>query len=92
MKVEVAWVGREGSTCVTLELAPGARVADALAASGLLRRSDLPAEPLVCALYGRTVTAERPLVDGVRVEITRPLVADPATRRRLATKKVRGPR
>lgn len=90
MKIEVAWVGPEGGTCVTLVLEAGARVADAVAASGFLDRSDLPADRLACAVYGRAVTAERPLVDGDRVEITRPLVADPATHRRLAASKRRG--
>lgn len=86
----MAWVGDAFSACVALDLARGARVADAVTASRLLERVGLPADELAYAVFGRTAAADRPLADGDRVEITRPLVADPATRRRCLAKGGRG--
>ena len=90
MRVEVAWVGGGSSACIALDLERGACVADAVAASGLLARASQLCDELAYAVYGRPVEPDRPLVEGDRVEITRPLVADPATRRRLVAKAGRG--
>ncbi|HEX7328499.1 MAG TPA: RnfH family protein [Casimicrobiaceae bacterium] len=89
MKVEVACVGGDFSACIGLDLPRGARVADAVEASGLLSRVGLAEHDLAYAVYGRPVAASRPLVEGDRVEITLPLVCDPATRRRALAKTVR---
>lgn len=61
-----------------LELAEGATVRTALAAAGL-------AAPHGAGIFGRRVPLDTPLADGDRVEIYRPLSADPkAARRRRA--------
>ena len=86
MKVEVAYVGANFSACIALDLPCGARVADAVAASGFLSRDGLAERNVAYAVYGRLVAPSRPLADGDRVEITRPLVCDPATRRRALAK------
>ena len=67
-----------------LQLPPGTTVADAVRASGL------PLEGIAgYAVFGERVTAETPLRDGDRVELLRPLLADPkdARRRRAATQR-----
>ena len=83
MKVEVirAWPRRFES--VWLELSDGATVADALAASGW---QDDP-EIIACAVFGVRATGETGLREGDRVELLRPLQADPkdARRRRAQT-------
>lgn len=82
MRVEVVYALPEGARCVTLELAPGARVRDALEASGLEFR-DRPV-----GVFGKRVPLEHALADGDRVEIYRPLAVDPKeARRRRARKK-----
>lgn len=66
---------------VTLELDPGATVADAVAASGL------PLDGIDgYAVYGVRAASAQALRDGDRVELLRPLVVDPkeARRRRAA--------
>jgi len=63
-------------------LAPGATVADAVAASGLINRFELKPSVLAYAIFGQRVRAETPLADGDRVELLRPLVADPKDARR----------
>ena len=59
----------------------GATVADAVAARGLVALLGLPPE-IAFAIHGQRAAPETPLRAGDRVEITRPLVADPKTARR----------
>ena len=67
---------------VDVVVAPGATVVDAVAASGLIVRFELKASMLAYAIFGQRVRGETPLADGDRVEILRPLVADPKEARR----------
>lgn len=81
MKVEVVYALPDGARCVTLELAAGARVRDALAASGFEMNNPV-------GIFGKRVPLEHPLCDGDRVEIYRPLAIDPKeARRRRARRK-----
>ncbi|MGA8032583.1 MAG: RnfH family protein [Casimicrobiaceae bacterium] len=84
MRVEVAYAGPGFEALVDVLLEEGARVADAVARSGLLERVPEPAGDLVCAIFGRRVDAGSPLADGDRVELTRPLRCDPRLARRRA--------
>jgi putative ubiquitin-RnfH superfamily antitoxin RatB of RatAB toxin-antitoxin module len=69
---------------VDLELAGGACVGDAVAASGLLQRLDgTPLDALDLGVFNRRCSAERLLQDGDRVEIYRPLRIDPKDARHL---------
>jgi len=68
---------------IPLRLPRGATVSDALAQSGLAAlhpELDVAAAPV--GIFGRRVESKRALADGDRVEIYRPLVADPKTARR----------
>ena len=67
---------------VTLELPPGTTVAEAAARSGLPARHALAPSALGFAIFGQRARADTPLADGDRVELTRPLVADPKAQRR----------
>ena len=68
---------------VTVTLQPGARVADAISASGLLRDfSDTDIAGMPVGIWGRLVERENPVQDGDRVEIYRPLERDPREARR----------
>ena len=83
--VEVALAGPERQTVLRVELPEGSTVADALAASGL------EAAPGRVGVYGKVVPAGTPLREGDRVEIYRPLRADPKElrRERAAKKRVK---
>lgn len=75
------------ATEVELRLAPGATVAEALAASGLAAlqpQIDIARSPV--GIFGRRVARDRVLADGDRVEVYRPLVADPKDARRRRVK------
>ncbi len=78
MKVEVvmAWPRRYES--VTVDLADGAAVADALAAAGWTDREDVDGY----AVFGLKATVATLLVEGDRVELLRPLQIDPMEARR----------
>ena len=88
LKVEVVYALPGAQAIVVVELKPGATVADAIEESGLPgRHASLRTESRAVGIHGRVVTPEHPIADGDRVEIYRPLLADPMTaRRRRATK------
>ena len=68
---------------VALELGPHASVREAVESSGILRRhSELDGGNLRLGIFGKQVRPEQLLRDGDRVEILRPLAADPKEARR----------
>jgi putative ubiquitin-RnfH superfamily antitoxin RatB of RatAB toxin-antitoxin module len=84
LRVEVACSPRAGEVqTVTLQLAVGASVADALQASGLLLRHGLDIAVLRVGVWGRPCDLQTVLRDHDRVEIYRPLTVDPKEARRL---------
>jgi putative ubiquitin-RnfH superfamily antitoxin RatB of RatAB toxin-antitoxin module len=90
VKVEVVYALAQRQDIVVLDLAPGATVRDAVVASGLLERHGLPDPPcLALGISGARVPAERTLAEGDRVEILRPLAADPIAARRLRARRPR---
>ena len=57
-------------------------VADAVEASGLLDRFLLRSSDIALAIFGQRARSDTPLRDGDRIEILRPLPADPKELRR----------
>ncbi len=84
MRIEVVRAWPRRFEALWLDLPEGATVANALAAAGWQDDADTVA----WAVFGVRVTAETVLVQGDRLELLRPLVADPkdARRRRAETK------
>ena len=88
MRVEVIYALPQKQERVLLDLPPDSTVQDALQASGLLQR--LPQiEFGRLGVWGRPVTPETRLRDRDRVEIYRPLIADPKEVRRERAAKTR---
>ncbi|MEO8006205.1 MAG: RnfH family protein [Betaproteobacteria bacterium] len=83
IRVEVVYALRDTQTVLEVELESGASAADALAASRLREMvpGGLP-EELDVGIWGVRVAPGTELHDGDRVEIYRPLVADPKQARR----------
>ncbi len=69
-----------------LRLRAGTPAAEALAASGVLRRHGLQAGVLQMGIWGRACSAEQALRDRDRLELYRPLQVDPKEARRLRYK------
>lgn len=89
--VEVAYATPEVQVVETVRLRPGATVAQAIAASGLLARFpaiDLARQTL--GIHGVRVRVSDAVADGDRVEIYRPLTVDPKELRRRRARAVRG--
>ncbi len=81
--VEVVYATPEHQARYALELEPGATVRDAVERSGVL--AEFPEIDLArnrVGIYGRIAALATPLRDYDRVEILRPLPADPADARR----------
>jgi len=75
LRVEVVRAWPERLELRALALEEGATVRAALAAAGMRA-------PHGAGIYGRRVPLDTPLADGDRVEILRPLAADPKEARR----------
>jgi hypothetical protein len=84
--VEVAYALPDRQALVRVKLSDGLTAIGAVEASGLLRtHEELRGRALDLGIFGRRVPPGEPLRDGDRVEVYRPLMADPReARRRLA--------
>ena len=93
MRVEVVYALPLKQDVVSLDVAAGATVGQALAASGMLaRHPDIDLRVARLGVWGRSTTLDALLREGDRVEIYRPLQVDPkeVRRRRAARKGVIG--
>ncbi len=77
LRITVAYAAHGAVSITELALPIGATVREAVAASGLCAKHALSPNSIVCAIFGQRATADTPLVDGDRVEITRALIVDP---------------
>ena len=83
ISVEVAYAGPEGQFLVRVEVPDGATTGDAIRASGLAARwPSVDIGERNVGIWSRVCGLAAPLRDGDRVEIYRPLVADPKETRR----------
>lgn len=91
--VEVVYAGRGRQWVVPLLLPAGTTAIQAIERSGLdLRVPELVVDPASIGIFGRLVGPHTPLREGDRVEIYRPLIADPKLQRRVRAKNSRPPR
>lgn len=86
VQIEVAAALPDRQLVVTVHLAAGATVAEAVAAAELAKKlPGLEVDWSRVGIFGKRVRAEQVLTEGDRVEIYRPLKADPKeVRRQLA--------
>ena len=83
MRIEVAYARPDRQWLLALEVAEGATAAAALLASGLLAECpELQIGEPVLGVWSRKVSADAVLEPGDRLEVYRPLQADPKTARR----------
>jgi putative ubiquitin-RnfH superfamily antitoxin RatB of RatAB toxin-antitoxin module len=81
--VEVVYALRDRQIVLTVRVPPGTTVGEAIEQSHIARElngTDLTHAPL--GIHGRVVSRDTRLQEGDRVEIYRPLVADPKQTRR----------
>ncbi len=83
VQVEVAYAKQNEQALLTVEGKPGLTVREAIERSGILRRfPEIDLEKNKVGIYGKLTTLDHPLENGDRVEIYRPLIADPKVQRK----------
>jgi len=83
IRVSVVYALPDAATEIELSLTGRSTVADALRSSGLeARHPELDLKRCAIGVFGRRVEPSTVLSDGDRVEIYRPLLADPKSARR----------
>ncbi len=83
IEVEVAYARPDEQVLLTLRVPRGATVGDALEASGLLKRfPEIDLARNKVGIFGRLTSLAHTLREGDRVEVYRPLIADPKEVRR----------
>jgi uncharacterized protein len=89
VRVEVVYALPLKQDVISLEVAAGTKVGEALVASGMLaRHPDIDVRVNRLGVWGRPVALDTLLHEGDRVEVYRPLRVDPKeVRRRRASKK-----
>lgn len=89
IKVEVAYATPQTQLIIPFFVAAGTTVAEAIRQSGILEKfPEIDAESSKVGIFGKAVKKTDTLHEGDRVEIYRPLIADPKeSRRRRAEKK-----
>jgi len=81
--VEVAYAKPEQQEIVALKMPEGTTAGQAILASGLLNRfPEIDGADLKVGIFGSVCKLDRPLRQGDRVEIYRPLIHDPKEARR----------
>lgn len=87
IRVEVAYARPERQEIVELFIEEGCSLREAILRSGILERfPEIDLEQNATGIFGQLVSGSQILRDGDRVEIYRPLTADPRIARRVRSK------
>ncbi|EIC20024.1 RnfH family protein [Thiorhodovibrio frisius] len=80
MQVSVAYADKFKQTWLTLDVPDGSSIQEAIEHSGILRQyPDIDLDTQRVGIFGRLSKLEAKLKPGDRVEIYRPITADPET-------------
>lgn len=82
MRIQIACAGPGTELLVTVDVAAGSTVADALRSAAIAQRTGSVPDADGLAIFGRRVDGSTRLREGDRIEITRPLLRDPKAARR----------
>lgn len=82
LQVSVAYVGTEGQALRALEVRTGTSVREAIEQCGLLGQfAEIDLDANKVGIFGKLVKLDQAVEEGDRIEIYRPLIADPKTAR-----------
>jgi len=83
MKVGVVYATPARQSWLTIDVPEGSTVKDAIERSGILRQyPEINLEAQKVGIFGKAAALDAVLEEGARVEIYRPITADPKTVRR----------
>ncbi len=89
MRVEVAYARPGQQAIIQVSLPKGATLEEAIQASGVLEQfSEIELDKNKVGIFGKLTQRDQPLRPGDRVEIYRPLLADPKQARRERAAKI----
>ena len=92
LKIEVVYALRDDQVLIAVEVEEGSTVRQAIERSGiLLQFPDITLARIKVGVFGQVVPVDTTLKYGYRVEIYRPLIADPKEARRARAKRMRPP-
>jgi putative ubiquitin-RnfH superfamily antitoxin RatB of RatAB toxin-antitoxin module len=87
IRIEVAYARPDKQSILTITVAPGTTVAEAIEQSAIRKEfPEIQAEPVAVGIFSRKVAMDHVLREGDRIEIYRPLIADPKEARRQRAK------
>ena len=87
LRIAVTYALREEQVLLELEVTDGTTARQAIERSGILQRfPEIDLARAGLGIFGRVVAPDTPLRDGDRIEIYRPLIADPKQARRTRAK------
>lgn len=90
IKIEVVYALPKEQLIFTVELDSGATAEQAIEASGILvKYPEIDLKTNKLGVYSRLIKRDTELVDGERVEIYRPLIADPKEMRKRRAEKAK---
>jgi putative ubiquitin-RnfH superfamily antitoxin RatB of RatAB toxin-antitoxin module len=93
INVEVAYALPERQAIVPLQVVPGTTALEAVRRSGIVERfAGIVLEDARLGIFGKVVAPEQELREGDRVEIYRPLIADPKEVRKARAARVKARR
>ncbi len=95
IRIQVCYAQRDTQTLLAMNVPPGATIEQAIRCSGVLERHpEINLEQQRAGIFGQLKPLDTPVQAGDRVEIYRPLKADPkeARQRRVAKKRAEGSR
>lgn len=83
IRIEVAYAKLHEQVLLELHVQAGTTVQQAIQASGILERfPEIDLEQNKIGIFGKVTKPDTPLQEGDRVEIYRPLIADPKEQRK----------
>ena len=90
LNIEVVYALPSEQVIFTVKLDKGATAEDAIVASGILAKyPEIDLKKNKLGVYSRLIKLDTELVDGERVEIYRPLIADPKEMRKRRAEKAK---
>ncbi len=82
-EVEVAYATPEEQVILPLQVGQGTTLIEAIERSGILEQfSEIDSDKVKVGIFGKAAKKDVPLAPGDRVEIYRPLIADPKEARK----------
>lgn len=80
MNVGIAYANKKKQVWLKLEVPDGSTVREAIDHSGILKQfPEIDLENQKVGIFGKLAKLDAPVEDGARIEIYRPIIADPET-------------